>query len=244
MEERAFWLFFLFWDTGHGLIEKFRLPPKQTYSVGPDKSINKPKGKRHMPKMFVAVTIACSLFAGAHLAAQTGAPTAPNPPELAMGTTEGEPQMGQPYTTEKVGSWERRCMRTNQDQAQDPCQLYQLLEDDLGNAVSEITLFKLDTGGQAVAGATIIVPLETLLTEQLKLRVDEGPARIYPFSFCTSVGCIARIGLTNDDIDSLKRGSAARLSLVPVAAPDQLVILKVPLDGFSVSYSKISPLED
>jgi len=32
--------------------------------------------------------------------------------------------------------------------------------------------------------------------------------------------------------------------LVPVAAPDQLVILKMPLDGFSVSYSKISPLKE
>ena len=82
----------------------------------------------------------------------------------------------------------RDSVRTEPDQTDDPCQLYQLLEDDLGNAVSEITLFKLDTGGQAVAGATIIVPLETLLTEQLKLRVDESSARIYPFTFCTSVG--------------------------------------------------------
>ena len=197
-----------------------------------------------MPKIFVVIAIIWSLMTGAQVTAQTDDSPVPKPPKLAMGTTEGEPQMGQPYTAEKVGSWERRCVRTEPDQTDDPCQLYQLLEDDLGNAVSEITLFKLDTGGQAVAGATIIVPLETLLTEQIKLRVDESPARIYPFSFCTSVGCIARIGLTADDIKSFKRGAGARLSLVPVAAPDQLVILKMPLDGFSVSYSKISPLKE
>ena len=197
-----------------------------------------------MLKIFVVVAIIWSLMTVAQVTAQTDDSPVAKPPELAMGRTEGEPQMGQPYTAEKVGSWERRCVRTEPDQTDDPCQLYQLLEDDLGNAVSEITLFKLDTGGQAVAGATIIVPLETLLTEQLKLRVDERPARIYPFSFCTSVGCIARIGLTINDIDSFKRGAGARLSLVPVAAPDQLVILKMPLDGFSVSYSKISPLKE
>ena len=197
-----------------------------------------------MPKFIGAFIILGFMIAGAQVAAQAKDSTASPPPALAMGTTEGDPEIGQPYTAEQIGSWERRCVRTGGDAAQDPCQLYQLLEDDLGNAVSEITVFKLDAGGTAVAGATIIVPLETLLTERLKLRVDENPARIYPFSFCTSVGCIARIGLTEDDINSFKRGVGARLSLVPVAAPDQLVILKMPLDGFNASYLKINPLEN
>ena len=197
-----------------------------------------------MPKFIGAFIILGFMIAGAQVAAQAKDSTASPPPALAMGTTEGDPEIGQPYTAEQIGSWERRCVRTGGDAAQDPCQLYQLLEDDLGNAVSEVTVFKLDTGGTAVAGATIIVPLETLLTERLKLRVDENPARIYPFSFCTSVGCIARIGLTVDDINSFKRGVGARLSLVSVAAPDQLVILKMPLDGFNASYLKINPLEN
>ena len=151
-------------------------------------------------------------------------------------------KLGDTYTAAMIGGWEQRCVRTVQEQ--DPCHLYQLLKDANGNAVSEVTLFKLPAGGQAVAGATIIVPLETLLTEQLKVRVDENPARIYPFSFCNSVGCVGRIGLTQDDIQGFKSGSVARVSLVPVAAPDQLVILNMSLDGFIAGFDALIPLQN
>jgi len=174
--------------------------------------------------------------------AQTTQSDTPTPPALSMGTTENAPQLGDPYTAAIIGGWEQRCVRTVQEQ--DPCQLYQLLNDANGNAVSEVTLFKLPAGGQAIAGATIIVPLETLLTEQLKVRVDENPARIYPFSFCNSVGCVGRIGLTQDDIQGFKSGSVARVSLVPVAAPDQLVILNMSLDGFIAGFDALIPLQN
>ncbi len=62
----------------------------------------------------------------------------------------------------KFEEWEQRCIRT--ESGADPCQLYQLLKDDQGKSVAEFTIFGLPAGWPAVAGATIIVPLETLLT--------------------------------------------------------------------------------
>ena len=52
-----------------------------------------------------------------------------------------------------------------------------------GNSVAEIAIVSLPDSGQAVAGATIVVPLETLLTEQLVMRVDGGQERLLTSSF-------------------------------------------------------------
>ena len=119
--------------------------------------------------------------------------------------------VGTPYVKESSGDWEVRCVRT-QD-GNDPCQLYQLLTDEAGASVAEITVFPLPEGGQAVAGATIITPLETLLTEQITLQIDGGGAKRYPFSFCTRTGCISRIGLLPEDLSAFRAGNAARIRI-------------------------------
>ena len=195
-----------------------------------------------MFRTIFSLGVALAILGSSEGGAQSTQTETHKPLSLAMGMTENAPRLGDPYTATIIGSWEQRCIRTTQDQ--DPCQLYQLLKDENGNAVSEVALFKLPAGGQAVAGATIIVPLETLLTEQLKVRVDENPARIYPFSFCSSVGCVARIGLTQGDIQGFRSGSLARVSLVPVASPKQLVILNMSLVGFNAGFDALIPLQN
>jgi len=77
-----------------------------------------------------------------------------------------------------------------------------------------------------LAGATIVVPLETLLTEQITLRVDGGQARRFPFNFCNVGGCVTRVGLTSEDVALFRRGAEATLTMVPAAAPDQTVTVQ------------------
>lgn len=74
--------------------------------------------------------------------------------------------------------------------------MYQLLREEGGNPVAEFSLFKLPSEGRAVAGATIAVPLGTLLPQGLKISVDGGKAKSYNYSFCSMGGCFARIGFT------------------------------------------------
>ena len=106
---------------------------------------------------------------------------------------------------------------------------------------AEISIFPIDeAGSKAVAGATIVVPLETLLTEQLTLRVDGGTARRFPFNFCNVGGCVTRLGLTNQDIALFKRGASATLTMVPAAAPDQTVTVTMSLSGFTAAYDAVS----
>ncbi|MEM8537272.1 MAG: invasion associated locus B family protein, partial [Pseudomonadota bacterium] len=145
------------------------------------------------------------------------------------------PRIGEPYIREEFGDWALRCIRAEDGQP-DPCNLYQLLLNDEGVAVAEFTLFPLPEGGRAAAGANIVVPLETLLTQQLTLAVDGANARRYPFTFCNRGGCVARIGLTADEVEEFKRGATATVRLVPAAAPTEEVVLDVSLSGFTAGF--------
>ncbi|WP_300057670.1 invasion associated locus B family protein [uncultured Roseobacter sp.] len=162
--------------------------------------------------------------------------------ELSLGEEASDaPQVGQTYITETFGDWSLRCIKTEGDE--DPCQMYQLLEDSEGAPISEFTLFRLPGEGQAKAGATIVVPLETSLQAQLTMQIDSQPARRYPFAFCNTIGCYARIGLTEEDVNAFKRGNEAMLTIVPVLAPDQKVDIVLSLSGFTAGYEKVSVIE-
>jgi len=119
-------------------------------------------------------------------------------------------------------------------------QMYQLMSDEEGNDVAEIAIVSLPNGDRAVAGATIVVPLDTLLTEQITLRVDGGQARRFPFNFCNLGGCVTRLGLTSQDVALFKRGAEATLSMVPAAAPDQTVTVTMSLSGFTAAFDAVS----
>ncbi len=163
--------------------------------------------------------------------------------QLSLGEdAEAAASVGKPYVKEVVGAWELRCLKTEEEV--DPCQMYQLLNDANKNPVAEISLFRLPNGGKAEAGATIIVPLETSLTQQLTISVDGGKARRYPYAFCTEVGCYVRLGLTPDDVAAFKRGNQAIVTIVPaLAPPDQKVELPISLEGFTAGYNKVSVID-
>lgn len=166
----------------------------------------------------------------------TAAPAAP-----ADGLSMGQaPQQGpgSTYVKEAFDSWELRCVRV--ESGTEPCQLYQLLKDAQGTAVAEIGLFSLPDGGEAAAGATIIVPLETLLTGGLRLGVDDAQPKIYPFTFCSQVGCVARVGFTAEEVEAFRKGGKAVLTIVPAVAPDQTVALDVSLAGFTAGFEAVA----
>ncbi len=157
--------------------------------------------------------------------------------DLSMGAPVegGPPQVGEPYIREAFGDWSMRCLKAEEGSA-DPCQLYQLLMDADGNAVAEISMFPLPEGGEAAAGATIVAPLETLLTQQVTISVDGANSRRYPFTFCNRAGCVARVGFTAEEVAQFKAGATASMRIVPAAAPDQEVVLNISLVGFTAGF--------
>jgi len=174
--------------------------------------------------------------ASAALAQETTAETdAEAQEDLSLGEPVG-PQVGEPYIREEFGDWALRCVKAEEGQ-RDPCNLYQLLVNSDGISVAEFNMFPLPEGQRAVAGATIVVPLETLLTQQLTISVDGQNARRYPFTFCNRAGCVARVGFTQEEVDEFKRGAAATVRLVPAAAPTEEVVLDVSLTGFTAGFT-------
>ena len=172
--------------------------------------------------------------------------TAEKPAEdLSMGSatapvvlTKETAQVGQGYVATNHDLWEQRCEKT--EDGKDPCQLFQLLKDGEGNAVAEFSIFALPAGGQAAAGATVVAPLETLLTKALTIAIDTSPAKVYPFTFCTLDGCVARVGFTAEEIEQFKKGAKASVTLVPAAAPEKEVNLEISLKGFTAGYEAIA----
>ena len=145
------------------------------------------------------------------------------------------------YVKATHGDWAVECLRVQE--GPEPCQMYQLLKDENGGNVAEVSIFRLINGGQVEAGGTFVVPLETLLTEKLNVRVDSGQAKRYDFSFCTTVGCYARVGFTAEDVASFRRGNVANVTIVPALAPDQRVNVTMSLTGFTAAYDEITALE-
>lgn len=170
------------------------------------------------------------------LAAQTADETAAAAEELGLST--GTPEVGATYIRETFTDWELRCVSAPEGQP-DPCQLYQLLRDIDGNAVAEFNLFDVPDEGDLAAGATIVTPLDTLLTGQLRMAVDNGQPRVYPFSFCQAIGCFVRLGLTTEDIHAFEAGNSATIAIVPLPAPDQVVALGMSLSGFTAGFAAL-----
>jgi invasion protein IalB len=147
-------------------------------------------------------------------------------------------QVGQGYLATTFDLWEQRCEKTAD--GKDPCELFQLLKDGEGNAVAELSMFALPAGGKATAGATVVVPLETLLTASLTIQIDTSEPKLYPFSFCTQIGCIARVGFTAEEVEQFKKGAKATVTVVPAAASDTAVNLDVSLKGFTAGFEAVS----
>lgn len=206
----------------------------------------------------LVLSVASGLSASAQEAVTTETPAeapatvtgdAPTADNLNMGTEVGavEPaapatketaEVGQSYRMADFDAWEQNCIKTAD--GADPCQMYQLLRDQEGNAVAEFSMFPLPAGQKAAAGATIMVPLETLLTANVVLEIDGGKPKIYPFTFCSTPGCVSRVGFTAEEVAQFKRGAKADLIIVPAADPTQKVVLNLNLKGFTAALDAVA----
>lgn len=176
--------------------------------------------------------------------AETPAAEAPTTDAPQAGATPAQPNAeagdgpGSTYVAETFGDWQLQCIRT--PEGNDPCQLYQLLKDEQGNSVADISVLALTGNEQVAAGATIMTPLETLLTQGVIIQIDSGEAKAYPFTYCTAGGCVARLALRPEELESFKRGNNGKLAIAPVAAPERKVELAISLKGFTAGYEALS----
>lgn len=151
-----------------------------------------------------------------------------------------KPAIGEGYLREKYGEWELRCIKA-EVMKEEECRVFNFLVDQDGNTIAQLDMQVLSAGGKAVAGVDIATPLGSLLTAQVVLKIDAGKAKRYPYTWCDQQGCYARFGMTQEEIDAMKRGAKANVTILSVAAPDQPLSMDLSLSGFTAVWNAIAP---
>ncbi|KUJ81852.1 invasion associated locus B family protein [Ruegeria profundi] len=193
-----------------------------------------------MIKKLLSLTLSAAVLISGAVSAQEaqsqGTETAPAENGLDLGTTG--PRVGEQFVRETSGDWEISCIKAQT--GEDPCAMVQILNGQQGEPLAEVTIGKLPEGGAAVAWANVIVPLETLLQAQLALSIDGAPRKLYNYHHCVPVGCIAQLGFSQPEIEAMKSGSKAVVSLVPARFPDQVLQMDMSLNGFTAAFDGLS----
>lgn len=149
--------------------------------------------------------------------------------------SEATAELGEPYLVATHRDWEVLCMRLEAE-GPEVCEMYQMLLDDEQNAIAEISIAALPGEDELRAGATITTPLETFLPTGLGWRIgDSETMRMEGFRTCTVIGCFVRLGLSGDEIEAMKRGSHAIITISPFVAVDQPIDINVSLMGFTAA---------
>ena len=153
-------------------------------------------------------------------------------------TIMSEPQKTEPYIKERFENWSLKCIKTVN--SIERCEANQIIFNQKQQPVAEISIIKLPKGQVAAAAATIIVPLETVLSEGLVLAIQELEPKKYQFKFCNSLGCYSQIGLTDDEVEALKRKEKASIFLKHISSGDQQIVIPMSLDGFTKTFSNVT----
>ncbi|WP_171240798.1 invasion associated locus B family protein [Ruegeria sp. HKCCA5491] len=193
-----------------------------------------------MFKKLLSLNIVGAVLLSGAVAAQETQSGESQPAQADSGLDLGQPgpRVGEQFIKEKSGDWEVSCIKA--EEGNDPCALVQILNGQQGEPIAEVTIGKLPAGGAAAAWASVIVPLETLLQAQLALSIDGAPRKLYNYHHCVPVGCVAQLGLSQGDVDAMKAGSKAVLSLVPARFPDQVLSMDMSLAGFTSGFDSLT----
>ncbi|WP_417587639.1 invasion associated locus B family protein [Pararhodobacter oceanensis] len=149
------------------------------------------------------------------------------------------PQPGQPYSVSTHNDWEVVCSIVD-EAGTEACELYQLLLDESETPIAEISVSALPFGSEFAAGITATTPLETFLPTGMGWRIGNAEEmRIEPFRVCTVVGCVVRMGMTAEEVDAMKAGATATVTIAPFVAIDQPIEISVSLSGFTAGYEAL-----
>lgn len=150
-----------------------------------------------------------------------------------------EPQIGETYVKETHGDWDVMCVRAPLGQG-DPCQIFQLLKDEQGGSVAEISITPVPGGSDAVAKMNIGAPIGTLLPPGVTVSIDGRAIGRIPFLFCSPRRCTAEVPMKAADVKAFKAGGKAQIEIVALAQPEPLPVkVEASLTGFTAGYDSL-----
>ncbi|MCF6305939.1 MAG: invasion associated locus B family protein [Rhodobacteraceae bacterium] len=132
------------------------------------------------------------------------------------------------------GDWQVRCAPEGNN-----CRMFQAGFDEEGNEIANISLQPLPEGSAAQLGVSVVTPLLTLLPRGVTMGVDDGVPAAYPYSWCDRAGCYARFGMTSGQVDAMKAGNSAYLSLFAITDQNKEIRAAISLTGFTDAFDDV-----
>lgn len=154
-------------------------------------------------------------------------------------TEPATPQIGEPYVATSHADWDILCSVVDEAGTVN-CEMYQLLFDSSEQPIAEISMVALPFGAEFAAGATVTTPLETFLPTGMGWQIgDAETMRLEAFRVCSVIGCMVRMGISAEEIDTMRAGANATITIAPFVAIDQPVQINVSLSGFTAAFEDL-----
>lgn len=149
-----------------------------------------------------------------------------------------EDVVGEAPVTETFDNWEKRCGDDGR------CYIFQQALNEEAKPLLRVRIVKLESpipdgeGGQVLARADIITPLDVFLPQGVGLKIDDGPIQTALYVRCRPVGCVACPPLTSALIDNMKSGGTATFILSRDAQADP-ILAPLSLSGFTAAFDSL-----
>ena len=122
---------------------------------------------------------------------------------VAQGEIIAEPEI------EVIDDWARACLVGDDGNRQ--CRIRQIILNDSGGPLATIDLFKVADNENFQAGMEIVLPHGVALEDGIEIQIDSSLPRRYQLSTCLPDGCLARIGIKQEDLGRMKAGSEMKV---------------------------------
>jgi len=146
-----------------------------------------------------------------------------------------QPVLAQGVVTATYGEWQIRCDTPAGAQTEQCALIQSVTAEDRPNV--GLSLIVLKTADKKLRLMRVLVPLGVLLTEGLKLNIDNVEVGKTGYVRCLPNGCVAEVVLDDKLLTQLRNGKDA--TFIIFQTPEEGIGIPLSLNGFGQGYDKL-----
>lgn len=193
---------------------------------------NSPARSRSLMTSAAIAIIGAALASGAALAQQKP-PARPAQPAQPAPAAQPGAQVVQVKPEPNQAGWTKVCGKEPGSNI-DVCTTTREFVSDQNQPVLAVALYDVKTPQGQQRAMRFLMPHGLLLPPGVRFAVDQGQASTGRFMVCVPNGCFTEGSVTNDFLNSLKKGNTLNVSVQNTASRE--VTFAVPLAGFSQAF--------
>ncbi|WP_367180468.1 invasion associated locus B family protein [uncultured Ruegeria sp.] len=107
-----------------------------------------------------------------------------------------------------------------------------------GRNTANFTGFPIEKG-EAVAGVDLLSPVGANLSPGVVVRIDGNYGFKYNYSNCAPSYCLVKIGLTQNTLNTYRKGNSAEVFFYLASSPDTQRRIKSSFYGFASAFDEV-----